>query len=172
MRCHFIFFVIVLMLFGPYIMAQDVPLNLQAKLILKILSMDRNFSRFGNPIKIGSSSKELLLELETLKGKLKVKGKDFVAVKISSPDDIANFKVAYIGQNWTGNYNTIFTKAIENQCLIFCQTEDGVLSGGGAVSFKVVIGKPKIVINLKNAKKQGTDFPEELLKISELVGNN
>ena len=35
---------------------QNVPVNLQVRFILKIISMDKNISRLGNPIKIGVSS--------------------------------------------------------------------------------------------------------------------
>ena len=69
---------------SAYISAQDVPLNLQCKLMLKIISMDRNFGRFGDPIKIGVSSDNFLQEIKAVKGSLKIKGIEFVGEKISS----------------------------------------------------------------------------------------
>jgi hypothetical protein len=170
MRNRIVLLVIAFLVAGTIISAQDVPVNLQVKLMLKILSMDRNFTRFGDPITIASSSDEFLKELNAVKGKLKVKGKDFAAEKISSPDEIANYKVVYLGKNWASNYKAASAKASENQCLVFCQEEAGVTQGGGAVSFKVVEGKPKIVVNVVNAKNQGTDFPAGFLKITVVVG--
>ncbi|MCP5051568.1 MAG: YfiR family protein [bacterium] len=149
----------------------DVPAGMQVKLMLKILSMDRNFDRFGDPIKIGVSSDVFLSELNAVKGKLKIKKKDFVAEKMGSPDDIANYKVIYVGKDWAANYSAASSKAVENKALMFCETEDGVLSGGGAISFKVVAKKPKIVINIGNVKNQGTDFPSGFLKITVVVGS-
>lgn len=170
MRNKLVLVVIALLVLGTFISAQDVPINLQVKLMLKILSMDRNFSRFGDPIKIGTSSDEFLKELTAIKGKLKVKGKDFIAEKIDTVASAANYKVLYIGTNWAANYKAVSEIASDNQCLVFCQEEAGVTQGGGAVSFKVVEGKPKIVVNVVNAKNQGTDFPAGFLKITVVVG--
>jgi hypothetical protein len=162
--------VIALLVLGTIISAQDVPINLQVKLMLKILSMDRNFNRFGDPIKIGTSSDEILKELNAVKKIFKIKGKDFIAEKIDTVANVANYKVLYMGKNWAANYKAVSEIASENQCLVFCQEEAGVRDGGGAVSFKVVEGKPKIVVNVVNAKNQGTDFPAGFLKITVVVG--
>jgi hypothetical protein len=151
--------------------AADVPAPMQVKLMLKILSMDRNFDRFGDPIKIGVSDDAILAELDKVKGKLKIKAKDFSVEKMGSPDDISNYKVIYVGKNWAANYAAASAKAKANQSLMFCESEDGVMSGGGAISFKVVDAKPKIIINLGNVKDQGTDFPAGFLKITVVVGS-
>jgi hypothetical protein len=87
-----------------------------------------------------------------------------------SPEDIAKYKVIYIGKDWAGNYTAASEKAVENQCLMFCETEAGVMRGGGAISFKVVAERPKIVVNLKNSRNQGTEFPAIFLKSTVVVG--
>jgi len=170
MRQKFVALLIAFAILGAYAAAQDVPVNLQVKLMLKILSMDRNFERFGDPIKVGTSDDKLLKELEAIKGSLQVKGRNFIPEKMSSTADIPNYKVIYIGKNWSSNYSDASAKAAAAKCLMFCEVEQGVLTGGGAVSFKVVEGKPKIVINLENAKNQGTDFPANFLKVTVVVG--
>jgi hypothetical protein len=170
MKKRLILLVIVLMMVSIYTIAQDVPLNLQARLMLKVLSMDRNFSRYGDPIKIGVSSEEFLNELAACKGTLQVKGKEFVAEKMVSLDDINKYKVIHIGKNWAHIYTQASRWAAENKCLMFCETESGVMSGGGAVSFKVVGEKPRIVVNLKNSRNQGTEFPAIFLKNTVVVG--
>jgi hypothetical protein len=170
MKKRLILLVTMLMMVSAYMIAQDVPLNLQARLMLKVLSMDRNFSRYGDPIKIGVSSDKFLNELAVCKGTLQVKGKEFVPVKMASLDDIAKYKVIYIGEEWAKSYTAASEKAVENKCLMFCETESGVRRDGGAISFKVVEQKPKIVVNLKNSRNQGTEFPAIFLKNTVVVG--
>ena len=170
MKKRLILLVIVLMMSSIYTIARDVPLNLQARLMLKVLSMDRNFSRYGDPIKIGVSSDEFLNELAACNGALQVKGKKFVPEKMISLDDIAKYKVIHIGKNWDHIYTQASMWAAENKCLMFCESESGVINGGGAISFKVAGGKPKIVVNLKNSKAQGTEFPEIFLETTVVVG--
>jgi len=164
------FSVLALALVNIQLYAVDVPVSVQVKLMLKIISMDRNFDRFGDPIKFGSSSDEFVKEVNGLRGQMTVKGKDFVAEKMGNADDIAKYKVIFIGSEWASNYSALSGKAKANQCLMFCQDEDGVINGGGSISFKVVEDKPKIVVNLDNAKEQGSDFPAGFLKITVVVG--
>jgi len=170
MKIKVAFFVMLIMVISISIQAQDVPINLQAKLILKILSMDRNFDRYGEPIKIGSSLDAMTSELNGVTS-MKIKGKDFSTEKITTLDDISKYKVIYVGKNWANNYEAASKMAIANQAIMFCETEDGVLGGGGAVSFKVVNGKPKIVVNLEKAKQMGTDFPANFLQVTMVVGS-
>jgi hypothetical protein len=171
MRSKLILLLIVLFVLSFQAYSQDIPKGLQVKLMLKILSMDRNFARFGDPIKIGCSSDSFISEMNKVKGKLKVKQKDFVIEKMASPDDIAKYKVIYVGKEWASNYAAASGNAKSNKALMFCETEEGVLNGGGAISFKAVGGKPKIVVNVGNVKDQGTDFPAGFLKITVVVGS-
>jgi hypothetical protein len=161
-------FIIMVALFSVLAFSQEVPMDLQAKLMLKILSMDRNFNRFGDPVKIGVSSDEFILVLKDMG--LTLKGKEYVVEKLNTLDDIANYKVIYLGKNWEGQYAAASEQAAANECLVFCETEEGVLNGGGSVSFKVVETSPKIVVNIENARKQGSDFPAVFLKTTVVVG--
>lgn len=171
MRNKLVLLVITILVVGAGIQlcAADVPHNLQVKLMLKILSMDRNFSRFGDPIKIGVSDDAVVSALSAA-ASMKIKGKSFVAEKMGSPADISKYKVIYVGKNWAAQYAGASAEARSNSALMFCETESGVLDGGGSVSFKVVGTSPKIVVNLENAKQQGTDFPAGFLKITVVVG--
>ncbi|NIM12897.1 MAG: DUF4154 domain-containing protein [Candidatus Aminicenantes bacterium] len=168
MRNKIVLMVIVLVAFSAAAFSIDVPHPLQAKLMLKIISMDRNFTRFGDPVKIGVSSDAFLEVLKETK--FSIKGKRFVAEKINKVDDIADYKVIYVGKDWAKQCIAASEKAAANKCLVFCEAEEGVLSGGGSVSFKVVDTNPKIVVNIANAKKQGTDFPAVFLKSTIVVG--
>lgn len=170
MKCKLSFALIAMFLLSTVAVAQEVPMDLQIQLLLKIASMDRKFDRFGDPVKIGVSSDRVFSSLKAQEGKLTVKAKAFVVEKMNALDDIANFKIVYVDNNWKNNYAAAADKAKGSQTLIFCADEEYVMSGGGAVSFKVVDGKPKIVINLNNSKLQGSDFPADFLKITVVVG--
>ncbi len=170
MRNKVVLILVGLFLFSALAVAQAVPSGIQVKLILKIISMDRNFARYGDPVAIGVSSDKIASEFSALAGKVKVKGKDFTVTKMGSLDDISKYKILYIDDNWKNNYAPAAVAAKGSQSLIFCAEEDYVVSGGGAVSFKVVSGKPKIVLNLGNVKEQGSDFPANFLKITVVVG--
>ena len=54
--------------------------------------------------------------------------------------------------------------------MIFAADPDYVEAGGGSVAFKVMGGAAKIVLNVGNAKKQGSDFPANFLKVTVVVG--
>lgn len=169
MRTKVVFILAVLLVMSSMVYAQDVPLKNQVMLSLKIISMDRNFGRYGDPVKIGVSSDKVLSEFKAA-ASLKVKGKSFAVEKMSSLDDLGNYKVVYIDDNWKNNYGAAAEKAAANQTLIFTSDVDFVESGGGSVAYKVVGGKARIVLNLPNAKNQGADFPANFLKITVVVG--
>lgn len=170
MRNKVVFIMLVLFVLSSITIAQDVPQKNQVVLVLKITSMDRNFGRFGDPIKIGVTSDSALKEFQAKKD-VKVKGKAFVAEKMNSLEDMANYKVVYIDKNWSSNYAAAAEKATANQTLVFCNDYNYVEGGGGAVSFKVVGGKARIVLNRVNVKNQGSDFPANFLKITVVVGS-
>lgn len=169
MNRKIVFTLSVLLLVGTMAFGQSVPASAQVKLVLKIASMDRNFDRFGDPVKIGVSSDAMLSEFQAASN-LTVKEKKFVVEKLNSLDDIANYKLVYIDANWKNNYSAAADKAAVGQTLIFAAEADYVESGGGSVAFKVVGGTAKIVLNVGNAKKQGSDFPANFLKVTVVVG--
>ncbi len=153
------------------LLSQEVPFDLQAKLILKILEFDKNFDRFGDPIKIGVSSDEVLNGLNALKDSLSIKGKKFVAEKMIALADISRYKVVYIDTNWSSEYKNAAKKAIENRCLMFARDENAVINGGAAISFKTVDGKPKIVLAIAAAKEMGSEFPANFLQLAITIGS-
>lgn len=159
---------IFLLFIGGSIYSQDVPAKLQVRLVLKILSMDNNIDRFGGTIKIGVSS-DLFLNAFKSASDMKVKGKSFTVAMMSSPADIGKFNVIYVDENWSGNYGTAAQKAAASKTLMFAGEESGVKGNLGAVAFKVIDGKPKILVNIDNAKKQGSEFPANFLKMAVLV---
>ncbi|MCP5102237.1 MAG: YfiR family protein [bacterium] len=169
MKSKIVFILLALFLLSSIAVGQAVPAKNQVILSLKIASMDRNFGRFGDPVKIGVSSDGMLSEFKA-QSKLKVKGKPIAVEKMGSLDDMDKFKVVYIDKNWSGNYAAAAEKAKAGKILIFAADPNFVEAGGGAVAFKVVSGKARIVLNLANVKEQGSDFPANFLKITVVVG--
>jgi hypothetical protein len=108
--------IIFVVLMAAQVYAVDVPFDIQAKLMLKIISMDRNVARFGDPIKIGVSSDDMLSALKA--AGLTIGGKSYSAEKLASPDDAAKYKVVYVGKGMAANYNAIAAKAAGNACFL------------------------------------------------------
>jgi hypothetical protein len=142
----------------------------QAKLILKIIPYDRNFSRFGDTVKIGVTSKKMLDALLEQK-KDTLRGKKLVIEMLKSLEDIPNYSVIYVDRNWSKDYETACAKAIEKKILMFCGSHEAVEKSQAAIAFRLLQKKVKIVLNIKVTKSQGTDFPSNLLKLSLVVGN-
>ncbi|MCP4215794.1 MAG: DUF4154 domain-containing protein [bacterium] len=150
--------------------SQMVKAEVQVKLILKIISFDRNIGRFGDPIKIGCSSDKMFAVIKS-ESNLKIKGKAFTVGKLETLDDIDKYNILYIDKNWEDNYKAACEKAIKHQALMFAASNLAVEAGNAAVAFKTVKGKPKIVMHLGIVIKMGTNFPANLLQLTMIVGN-
>jgi hypothetical protein len=140
------------------IIAQDVPVNLQAALFKKIFSFDKT---------------------------LQAKGSFEVAVLGTGGDGVASaFKEAGInakaiaGEQVPGGFAVVYV--MPGITSTKSQTSSkGVLSISGESSFvengKVAIaigtegGKPKIIVNMGQLKAEGQELSSELLKISKVI---
>ncbi len=157
--------------FGLMLGAQEVPLDLQTKLTLKILGFDRNFDRYGDPIRIGVSSDALFTAFNSVKDTITVNNKKIIVEKMAGPGDASKYKVVYLDSSWAASYKVVAAASAEKKILMFSSEETGVVEGGAAVSFKLVENKPKIVLSINAAKTQGADFPATLLQMAVIVGN-
>ncbi len=151
--------------------AQNVPFDLQMKLILKILAFDRNFERYGDPIKIGVTSDSVLKGFNSEKDTLLIGGKKYFAENMASVADIPQYKVVYIDSNWAADYKAASAKATEVKALMFTSADAGVRTGGGAISVKTLDGNPKIIMAIAAAKAQGADFPATFLQLAVIIGS-
>ena len=151
--------------------AQDVPLPIQVKLVLKVTSMDSKFSRFDNPVTIGVSSDEALAAFTAAQGSIQIAGIPFTAGKMSAVDDVARFKVIYVDKNWQAQYSKATALAKSKGVLCFGSEEAFVADGGGGLAFKLVGKSPKIVAHMGNLTAMGSEFPATAAKLFELVGN-
>lgn len=148
--------------------SEQVPVNVQARLMLKIISVDLNFDRLGDNIKIGVTSQQFLIAIRSL-GNFKIKGKPFTVEKISSINEIHKYNAVYIDAGFQVQYNDLGQKAGKSKILTFCGQAKGVKGPGGAIAFIMLDGKPKILVNLNNAKDQGSDFSDNFLKHAEIT---
>jgi len=170
MRKSFILLTMIITIYS-FMFTQEVPLDLQGKLILKILEFDKNFDSFGDPVKIGVSSDEVYKIFNSLQASITVKGKAIVVEKMNVLADISKFKVIYVDKNWAIDYKGAAQKAIENNCLMFVNDTKIVEQEIAAIGFKLMDNKPKIVIALATAKKMGSDFPASFLQLAVIIGS-
>jgi hypothetical protein len=134
-------------------------------ILLKIISLDENLKRFGEPIKIGVVSDKIFRQLKALEEKIKIKGKHFKTEKINSLKTVAGCKIIYITKEMARNRFNEIEKLVEDDCFIFCEDEESILFGHGAVLLKVVDKFTHVVVNLDNVRRQGASFPEEELDL-------
>jgi len=130
---------------------------------MQLLQYDRAQSRFGNPIKIGVSSDDLLKEFNAKKG-TKIAKKDFEVEKMETIDDILKYKVIFVDENWSENYEAISAKSIENKILFIARRDDALAKGAG-ISFRKVANKPNMAVSVKNVRAQGSNFPANFFKV-------
>ncbi len=150
--------------------SQSVAEETQAQMVFKVLPYDRNFDRFGDPIRIGATSTHMLKALQKEAPPM-LKGKKIVLEILNSQEDIPNFKIIFVDRNWSKNYATACAKATESQILMFCGSYNAVEKDEAAIAFRELQNKIRIVLNLKVMKNQGTEFPSDLLKLSLVVGS-
>jgi hypothetical protein len=170
-RSAILILILVLGLGGGFLFSQPVHDVVQAELILKIIRLDRNIDRYGDPIKIGITSKNMLKIMKKNQSEI-IKGKSVQVSELTSLDEIGNFNVIYIDTNWKDNYEAACNKAIAGKILMFCGSYSAVEKGQAGIAFRNLHGNPKIVINLDVVKAQGTNFPAELLKLTLVVKNS
>jgi hypothetical protein len=160
---------VALSLLASPVFAQGVPIDVQTQLICKIVSMDRNFSRFGSSVRIGVTSDRLAESFSAVKDKMQIKGRS-IEVEKSGTADVAKFNVVVIDENWKDRYATASEAATRSKALSFFCEESALTGFGGAVSFRLNGAKAKIVINLTNVKAQGSLFSADLLQLAIVVG--
>ncbi len=151
-----------------WVSAQGVPDDVQGKLLLKVISFDKNMARLGNPIKIGVSSDKMLAAMKALSA-IQINGKSFTVAKLASAADVGKFNVVHVGEESAGLIPKVAAAAKASKTLTFSGTKSGV-EKGLAVGFFVSEGKPKIVISPAAAATVGSDFMENFLKVSLVIG--
>lgn len=162
-------FIITILLIGVKpVKAQTVGMKYQTKLVLKILQFDRKYARFGNPIVIGTNSDDVFDAFDALSGKATIGGINFSIEKMKGIEDAKKYKILYIDDNWSDKYAQIAKMAKENKALVITRKEDSLIPCG-AISFRKVLNRPKILIHKGNLKAQGSKFSGSVLRIAIIV---
>jgi hypothetical protein len=168
----------------------DLPPDLQAKLLLKILTFDRNLEeRADSAVVVGivynaesEDSKKARLDLSSALenySEKKVKGLpvSHVSLEYSSWSDLSaeirysGVSVLYItpgnADNLKGVLKASRAQRVLTACGVVSYAEEGI-SVGMALKGK----KPQIIINISSAKAEGCDFSSQLLKLARVINSN
>ncbi len=171
MRRIFIFLLLVFFAASSLpLLSQTVQKDLQAQFVLKIISLDRNFDRYGDPIRIGVTSNAMFRAMNRF-SKQVVKGKKFAPELMNTLDDISKYDAFYLDKNWDANHKAALEKAKEHKVLMFSYSYRAVERAEAGVAFRTVLGKPKIVVNLGVIKEEGSDFPSNFLTMTMVFGS-
>ena len=189
--CIFISLAIIASGFIPAQVSADngeVPLDLQAKLLLTALTYDKNMEKRTNgKLDIGiiyfpwfEQSKEEALDfsktLKTFKNK-KIGGRTF-NVCLFTYDGDAGLKEKIAEQHIdvlfiAGGANDMVREVVgvtrSKQILSGTSKADHVNSCGVSLAVGLKENKPKIYLNLSSAKAEGSDFSAKFLRIAEIV---
>lgn len=169
-KCIFIILVVLIAVGNQVIFPQIVQKDIQAQLILKIISLDRKFARYGDPIKIGVSSKSMFRALNRF-SKKPVRGKTVQPELMVTLESVDQYHVVYIDKNWKSNYKAACDIATGKKILMFAGEDNAVERGEASIAFKTVLGKPKIVLNRAVVRAQGSEFPAGFLQVTHVVGS-
>lgn len=168
--------------------SQELPSNLKAVFILKIVCYDRlmvekvksETFNIGILRKENSDSIAMKKNIDNLfKKGTKILDKNGKSIIIDYKDSkdletflkLNNIVVLYISSDLTGNIiSEIITVTRKNKVLTFTGSNiKANLKRGISVGLGVEGGKPKIYVNLKASNKEGCEFSSQFLKLSEIV---
>ena len=166
----------------------NVPVDLQAKLILTALTYDKNLeTRANGQLNIGilyfpessQSKKEANLFAKTLEGfkDKKISGRSFIGTLLTYANNGGlrkkiidnNIDVLYIVHGKKELIDKVL-KVTRAEKILSCTCKAELVSTCGvtmAVGLKD--NKPKIYLNLSSAKSEGADFSAKFLRVAEIV---
>jgi YfiR/HmsC-like len=158
----------------------NLPLKVQAKFLLMILSHDRNLkNRAGDEIVIGVLSgrgaSEVISALDYFTSKtvagLPIK---IIGLEYSDTDNLLSeltqnsINALFVTGGHLTNIDSILSVTKQVQVLSFTNEEMYILSRI-SVFLTMVDSRPKAVINLKSAVAEGADFDSELLGLADVI---
>lgn len=157
-------FFLVTVVFG----GQTIPVHTKTRITVKVLAMDRNNGRYGNPVAVGVSSAAAYQAFK--QGSFRVRGRRVVPYRMKRLADARRFRVLFIDTNWAGFYQAVSSIAKQNKAIVICINPAPVEQGLATVSFQAIGGKARIMLNLTHAKQVGCSFSARFLKITRVVG--
>ena len=140
-----------------------------ALVILKMISLDRNIDRLGDPIRIGVDGDKILDALQELEPGLRIWGRRFTAHRIRTLIEARQYRVVFIsGASGLGSPGMV-EQVARSGCLVFSDDARQVLFGFTAVMLTVIDNRTYVAVNLDNASRQGALFKEEDLEMVTIV---
>ncbi len=168
--------------------AEDIPVptGLQATLLAKVVLYDRNLpERAGDRVRtllIGKPSdptsmpfvRQMRQDLGALENFGKLPHSEEI-VEFANADALAakcrsdRISIVYLGPGLHGDVEAI-RDALEPLSILTVSANPEDVSRGIMLGFDLVSGKPKLVIYLAQARKQGVDLMAEVLKLMRVIG--
>jgi len=162
----------------------QVPFSVQAELLAKVASFDRNFATRAGPRALvlvmqmpnDAESAAAAQELKTALARLPLVGDrphDEQIVTYSSAAALAEMvrtrkaAIVYFGPGFSKELTAIRNSSSNVSLLTVGATPDYV-EAGIVLGFDLVSGRPKLLINLSQARKQSVDFPASVLRLMKV----
>lgn len=161
-----------------------VPIELQAELLAKISSYDRNFGA-RSPARVpillvahpgDPTSVPAVLEMQrALAGLASVGGRlhdERVVIFSTLPALLDVFQqnqpaIVYFGPGFRDQIESI-SAAFDGQSVLTVSAVPGDVARGIVLGFELVSSKPKLLVHLSQARKQNVDFRAEVLKLVQI----
>jgi hypothetical protein len=163
-----------------------VPIDLQATLLAKIVTYDRNLpERAGDRVRtvlVGKSSDPTSMpfvrQMRQALGSIERFGQLAHAEEIIEFTTAAvlaekcrneHVSIVYLGPGLHDDIEKI-RDALEPLSILTVSANPGDVSRGIVLGFDLVYGKPKLVVHLAQARKQRVDLVAEVLKLMRVIG--
>ncbi len=160
----------------------NIPVEMQAAIFLKALSYDKTITNSNqSQINIGiivnpesnksKSNKDNFIEnINSSKSGISTKSINTFSVNISSINDMKkyNLNILYLTPD-LGSLEEVSKIAKENKTLTWSSDPKNVRNGFASMGVMNKNNRPKIIVNLKNAKQEGHEISSQLLKLSEII---
>ena len=162
----------------------QVPFSVQAGLIAKVASFDRNFAtRAGSKALVlvlampnDSESTRAALELKSALSQLPTVGDlphEEQVVSYSNPAALAELvrnkkaAIVYFGPGF-GKQIPAVRDALSNVNVLTVGALPDYVPDGLVLGFDLVSGRPKLLVNISQARKQNVDFPASVLNLMKV----
>ena len=162
-----------------------IPLQLQAELTAKVVeyaqspsSQGLSVMRIGILVRSGSvESQHFATELKAIFGRMgTIAGlaHEEVLMTWSTPTAFVEearrrqLFAVYLTPGLRGEIPAV-ARALEGAQIISVAAVDSYISGGAILGFELVSGRPRMVLNLSQARKQGVAFRAQVMKLMRIV---
>ncbi len=163
-----------------------VPVPLQIELLAKVAAYDKNLpARAGSKVRvvvlskprdddserIAEQAKKELQKKETIAGL----PSEVTALGYSDAKDLVKYikskriAVVYLAPGFSGGELGALAKALEGVSVLTAGAVPKQVAGGVVLGFDLVGGKPKLLVHLKQAKKQDVELSSKVLKLVKVV---